>query len=144
MKRILPGAILAALLIQSPVKAQPMLRGEAWSCSLDDIGSTLTLCEQALEPGIGHKYITDVIAQSTGLASVTFSLKTGTGANCGTGTEILLLKSAVGNRLAVTANLLPTDISLKTPIQIPRDQDLCVLGGTQTSVVVQIQGIVGP
>jgi len=137
------GAILGALLIQAPVKAQPRLRGEAWSCSVDDVGSTLTLCEDALEPGIGHRYITDVIAQSTGQASVTFGLWAGTGVNCEGGTVSLAPEAAVVNRLATTAILLPTVLSLQTPLQIPRGMNFCVSGGKQTNVTVQIQGTIG-
>ncbi len=128
-----------------PAKAQPMIRGEAWNCSLDNVGATLTLCKQATEPGTGHRYITDVIAQSTTATAGLFLIRAGTGTNCGTGTVSVLPAAATVPRLVYAGNaLLPVVVSLTTPIQVPRDKDLCVIGTATNTISIQIQGTVGP
>jgi len=128
-----------------PAKAQPMIRGEAWTCSLDDIGATLTLCKQATEPGTGHRYITDIIAQSTTATAGLFLIRAGTGTNCGTGTVSVLPAAATVPRIVYAGNaLIPVVFSMTTPIQVPRDKDLCVIGTATNTISIQIQGTVGP
>jgi hypothetical protein len=125
-----------------PVKAYPAT-GQ-WSCSLDDVGATLTLCQEGVEPGVGHFYITDIAAQSTTATAGLFLVRAGTGTNCGTGTVSVFPAAATVPRVAYPGNsLLPLAMSFTTPIKVPANKDICVIGTATNTVTVQIQGTMG-
>lgn len=124
-----------------PVQAQSP--GENWTCSLDDIGATLTRCIVAAEPG-STRYITDIVAQSTTTTGGQWLLQTGTGTNCATGKVSLFPSAATAVRLGSPANTAaPAVFQFKTPIRVPPDKDLCLLGKATDTTTVQISGYVG-
>lgn len=116
-----------------------------WTCSLDDIGATLTRCIIALPDQTTTRYLTYVVAQSTTTTGGQFLLQFGTGTNCGTGTTSLLPSGASAVRLGAPANTAaPAVIALPTPLKIPAGKDLCVLGKATDTFTGQLGGFVGP
>jgi hypothetical protein len=143
MGRVLILGVLA-LLYASVADAQLYIRSgglsQAWTCSLDNIGTTLTECQAA--PGTGKQlYVTDIKAQSTTATAGQFLLRYGTGANCGTGTTSLLPSAATVVRLAAPANTAPpTDIHFLTPLAVPINNAICLLGVVTNTVTIQLSG----
>jgi hypothetical protein len=120
-----------------PVQAQTL--GPLWSCSLDNIGATLTLCSKA--QGTKMLYITDIVAQSTTSTAGLMLLETGTGTDCGTGTAALYPSAAAVARLVYTANTAaPTALHFQSPIAVRAGLDLCVIGTATNTVTIQMQG----
>lgn len=133
----------------APARAQTS--GPTWTCSLDDIGATLTKCTVTpnIDPGM-RKYITDVVVQSTTSTSGQFLLRTGTSthsggsANCGTATASLLPSAATAARLTAPANTAaPTVLRFGTPVEIAPNKDLCVLGVATNTTTIQVNGTIG-
>lgn len=131
------------LLPEPTVQAQAGI-GPSWTCSLDDIGATLTRCIAAPEPGMS-RYITDIVVQSTTTTGGQWILQTGTGSNCAT-TKVSLLPSAASVvRFGAPANTsAPGVIQFKTPVQVPDGKDLCLLGKATDTTTIQISGYVAP
>ena len=147
MKRLIVGvACLCLLAVSLAADAQMYIRqGGAttdWTCSLDNIGATLTECKAA--PGAGKQlFLTDVIAQSTTTTAGNFLLRTGTGTNCGTGTVSLLPAAATVIRYAAPANtVVPLTIHLITPIPAPVNTAICLLGVGTNTVTATLSGFV--
>jgi hypothetical protein len=132
------------LLCASVADAQLYIRSgglnQQWTCSLDNIGTTLTQCVAA--PGAGKTlYITDIQAQSTTGTAGQFLLQTGTGSNCATGTASLWPSSASVVRAAAPANTVPpTDVNFQTPLSAPANTAICVLGVITNTVTIQLSG----
>lgn len=150
----LAGSLLLAVLMLVGVsarKAQAQIpaanQASLWTCSLDDIGATLTKCVLTPAPPADSTlgtYVTTVVAQSTTTTSGNFILRYGTGTNCGTGTVSLLPSAASAARLAAPASTAaPTVISLASPLKIPAGKDLCVLGVATNTFTGQISGYYG-
>lgn len=135
---------LAVGLLMLQVPAGAAERGEAWTCSVDAIGATLTLCQT----NVGHSnrlYLTDVVIQSTTTTVGQFLLRGGTGANCGADTVSLFPSAATVVRIAYTANTAaPTVISLKTPVSTARGSDLCILCIATQTCSAQLSGFAAP
>jgi len=114
-----------------------------WSCGLNAIGTTLTECQAA--PGASLRlYITDVISQSNTATAGLFTLRFGTGANCGTGTGNLFFSSASA-LMASPANTVPVNhFHLTTPIAVTANNALCVLGVVTNTTNIQILGYTAP
>ena len=126
------------------LQAQNKAPGEAWTCSLDNLGATLTLCHDRAEVG-QRLWITDIIARSTTSTAGLMLLQYGTGTNCGTNTLSLLPSSASAVRLAYPATTSPPlVIRLATPIAPPTGKDLCVLATGTNTASLQIIGYVAP
>lgn len=133
-----------------PVHAQTRAGSVFFTCSVDNIGATLTLCQSA--PVLNQRlYITDIVAQSTTATAGLMLLQTGTAqaiggtANCGTGTLSLYPSSAAVPRIAYNANTgPPTVVSLQMPIVVTQNKDLCVIGTAVNTVTLQITGYVAP
>jgi hypothetical protein len=148
----LAGVALMAVIIglisgpvQRTVEAQPT--GQRWECSLDAF-STLARCASAPSDGTTI-YITDIIGQSNGLLGGVWSLQAGTGVNCATGTVAVLPSSAATNRFwfpcsgAAGGELCQTiPISLRTPIRVPKDKDLCAAAAVASTI--QLYGYLAP
>lgn len=151
MRKLLVAALALALLVggaafESPAHAQIPDAGQAslWTCSLDDIGATLTRCAIAHTDTAQTMYVTTVVAQSTTTTAGNFILRYGTGTNCGTDTRSLLPSAATAARLAAPASTAaPTVISLASPLKIPAGKDLCVLGVATNTFTGQISGFYG-
>lgn len=114
-----------------------------WSCGLNAIGTTLTQCQAA--PGASLRlYITDVLAQSNTATAGLFTLRFGTGTNCGTGTGNLFFNSASA-LIAASANTAPPNDFLRTvPIAVPANNAVCVLGVATNTTNIQINGYTAP
>lgn len=145
MKKL--GLILAGLLIvATPGIAVETTNDSSatWSCSLDGIGATLTLCKVA--PNNGRRlYVTDIVAQSTTATAGLMLLRYGTGTNCGTGTTSIFPAAATVARYVYPANTAaPTAIRLDTPLEVPVGQDLCIIGTGTNTVTIEIRGKVKP
>ena len=151
------GAIVVAAWLTPPLlpvaDAQPLPPGEPFQCGADNIGATLTLLTgcQAPEPQ-QRRYITAIVAQSTTATGGQFilrygnSVRSGGAANCATST-VTLLPSAAGTnvRLAAPANTSPPAlIYLPTPIIVPPDKDLCVIGVGTNTTTIDVIGYVKP
>jgi hypothetical protein len=128
------------------VEAQSMNPGPSWSCSLDDIGATLTRCAVGSDVPSGlARYITDITAQSTTTTGGGFILRTGTGTNCATGTVSLFPSAATAARWGAAANTAaPSTLQFRTPILVPDGKDLCVLGRATDTTTIQIGGYLAP
>jgi hypothetical protein len=123
--------------------AQSPPPGEVWTCSLDDIGATLTLC-QPLVTGL-RLHLTTIVIQSTTATAGQFLIRAGTGANCATDTISLLPAAAAVPRLAYSGNtLFGTVTPLATPIVAPRDNDLCIICTATNTCSVQLIGYASP
>jgi len=152
-RKAVPVLFLASLLAfvgypwgDQPAQAQSFVPGPSWTCSLDAIGATLTRC--ALAPTGGDsgtkRFVTDIVAQSTTATAGQFILRTGTGTNCGTGTVSLFPSAATVIRFSAPGNgSAPTVISFRTPLEVPKDSDLCLLGVGTNTVTAQISGYLG-
>jgi hypothetical protein len=120
-------------------------QAQTWTCSLDNIGATLTLCIQAPSDPTVTRYLTYVVAQSTTTTAGQFILRYGTGTNCATGTVSLLPSAATAARIAAPANTAAaTVIALPSALKIPPGNDLCVLGVATNTFTGQLGGYVGP
>lgn len=115
-----------------------------WQCNLGAIGTTLTQCQAA--PGAGLRlYITDIFAVSTTTTSGLFTLRFGTGSNCGTGTGNVFFASAAAslpNGANNATSVKPW--SFLTPIAITANNALCVLGVVTNTTNIMISGYTAP
>lgn len=147
------GALFVALALAAtyfeppPVQAQIPDANQAtlWTCSLDDVGATLTRCAIATTDTPVTMYVTTVIGESTTATAGLFLLRYGTGTNCGTGTASLLPSAATVPRLQYPGNAAPpTVIALTTPLKVPAGKDLCLIGSATNTFTGQISGFYGP
>jgi hypothetical protein len=126
---------------------------EYWSCSLDDIGATLTECiasvtSRPLSTLTQEKLIvTDIVAQSTTTTGGLALIRYGTAANCGTGTTSLIPSAATVPRLFYGASTgAPLVIHLDPGLVVPAalfqaaHPRLCVIGTAVNTVSIQISG----
>jgi len=124
----------------TPVQAQS---GEAWECSLDAVGASLTLCEPA-QSGL-RLYVTDIVMQSTTATGGLMLIRSGTGAACGTGTLSMLPSAATVPRIAYPGNTVhTTHINLETPVAGARNADLCVICTVTNTCSIQLTGFAAP
>lgn len=147
------------LTTMSPVRAQSLTPGIPWSCSLDDVGATLTKCvvSKGSMPYDSltqeRLYITDLVAQSTTATVGQFILRYGTGTNCGTGTTSLFPAAATVVRFAYPPNtaaplviqfanplIVPASVSAATGAEHPH---LCALGIATQTLSLHVGGYVG-
>jgi hypothetical protein len=114
-----------------------------FSCGVTAIGTTLTQCQAA--PGAGLSlYITDVITQSNTATAGLFTLRFGTGANCGTGTGNLFFGSASALMASPANTVAVNHFHLSTPIVVTANNAVCVLGVVTNTTNAQINGYTAP
>lgn len=143
MKRALP-IVLMALAFGGQGHAQSRYAGPQWTCSLDAIGDGLTFCIQAPEFGMS-RYVTDVVAQSTGVAAGLFTLHSGTGVACSVDTAPILVPASTVQRLAAAApTAAPTNLHFSPPLVVPRGKHMCAEGDPDNSVTIQVVGFTAP
>jgi len=151
MKRLIAFVIAVCVIelgvlawgLKGPVNAQSSPSGEAWTCSVDNIGATLTLCKASKNNY--RLYITDVLVQSTTATGAGFLLRYGTGSACGTGTVSLLPSGAAVPRIGYpAATSAPTKLSFVTPISAPKDTDLCIICTVTNTCTAQLSGYAAP
>lgn len=91
-------------------------------------------------PGTNRSiYITDILfsASAAGIAADAFpTLKFGTGGTCGTGTGIAWA--------LLTAAATAAPMSLRTPIKVPANNELCWISSTAGSKFVFLSGYIAP
>jgi hypothetical protein len=115
----------------------------SWTCGLAAVGATLTQCQAA--PGAGLKlYITDIITQSATTTSGLWTLRYGTGANCVTGTGNIFANSASATLANAASTLVSPVRSFSTPIAIPANNAVCVLGVATNTTNITISGFTAP
>lgn len=132
---------LTCVLLAAGVSAA---EGQPWTCGLDNIGNTLTLCKSNDEP-LKRLYITDIVAQSTTTTVGQMLIRYGTGSACGTGTTSILPSAATAVRLAYPpSTAAPLHLRFVTPVIVPAAQDLCVLGIATQTLTIQINGYLAP
>lgn len=115
-----------------------------WTCGLNAIAATLTQCQAA--PGAGLSlYITDIQVQTTTTTSGTYSIQTGTGTNCGTGTAALFPVSGTANRFnaPITSNAMAS-INFMSPLKVPANSAVCLIGVATNTISAQMVGFVAP
>lgn len=114
-----------------------------WSCDLNAIGTTLTQCQAA--PGAGLRlYITNIVAQSNTATDGLWTIRFGTGTNCGTGTGNLLFGSASALVCAPRNTTLPVVMPFNTPISVTAANAVCVLGVVTNTTNIHIDGYTAP
>lgn len=154
MKRALLILLAVALLLPSGSRAQSGYLGQAWTCSLDNLADTITLCVSAAEPGM-RRYITDIVAQSTtALGSGLFQLQyntavaSGGAVDCGVDGLTLFppgIDPSLAGRFAASVNTTKaTAVSFSQPLIVPAGKDLCILGDPTNPVTVQLSGYIAP
>jgi hypothetical protein len=114
-----------------------------WSCGLNAIGTTLTQCQAA--PGAGLRlYITDVVSQSNTATAGLFTIRFGTGTNCGTGTGNLFYNSASALMASPANTVAVNHFHLTVPIAVTANNAICVLGVATNTTNIQINGYTAP
>lgn len=115
-----------------------------WSCTLSGIAATLTQCQAA--PGAGLSlYVTDIVVQTTTTTSGTYAVQYGTGTNCGTGTAALFPGGATANRWnAPITTSATSNFSFTTPLVVPANNALCVIGVATNTIRIQMNGYTAP
>ena len=144
MRRLWLALIVMALLL--PAKGETQITGYLWTCSLDNLADSNTVCVVAPEPWM-RRYITDISAQSTTANAGLFNLVHGTGTNCATGETQLFppIGGASASRYAAAGNVVaPTVAVLGQTIIVPSGKDLCAIGDATNAVTIQISGYVAP
>jgi len=136
---------LATFMITSRSTVQGQnTRYETWTCAVDALGATLTLCEPNKGPDMSL-YITDIVASSTTTTPAQFLLRSGTGTNCATGTVSVFPESSTVVRIPYMGNTThPTRLNFQTPPIVPKGKDLCVICTGTNLCVMQIFGTVAP
>lgn len=143
--RVLPlvVAVFALIGLRGDAQAQSS-PGIDWACSVDDVGATLTQCKSAPEPG-WRLYLTDVVVTSTTATAGLFLLRTGTDANCGTGTASLAPSAATVQRIPYLGNTgAPTVLQFRTALKAPLASSICIICSATNTCSVQMSGYVAP
>ena len=136
--------ILFLLLLSAvPADAQVYTRvgslGQSWTCSLAGLAATLTEC-QALVANRKY-YITDVFVGTTTSTSGSYSIQSGTGANCGSNTTAVFpINSTSARFLAPVVANASAMASFTTPIPVTISHAVCVIGTTTNTINIQIAG----
>lgn len=117
-----------------------------FACSATGIAATLTQLTNCGAPGAGLSYyITSIVAGSTTATAGNFLLRYGTSANCGTGTTSIYPQAettAVGFLPANTAT--PFTLMYPTPIKVPANNLICVLGVATNTTRIDVAGFIAP
>lgn len=115
-----------------------------FTAGFNAIAASLTQIQAA--PGAGLRlYLTSIFVQTTTATSGTYAFQTGTGTNCGTGTAALFPVSGTANRFnaPIAANSL-ANFSFSTPLVVPVNTALCVIGVATNTVSGQVVGYIAP
>jgi hypothetical protein len=116
--------------------------GKLLSCGVTGIGTTLTEVCAAPASGISI-YIKEVISHTTTGTVGLFTLRFGTGANCGAGTGNLFFASASALMGNPGNTVAPNHFRFATPIKVTAANAVCVLGVVTNTSNVQILGWTG-
>lgn len=114
-----------------------------WTCMLNAIGNSLTECKAAPASGLSL-YITDVVTQSNTSTAGLFTLRYGTGTNCGTGTGNLFMNSASALMASPANTVAVNHFHLTTPVKVTAANALCLLGVATNTTNATITGYTAP
>ena len=136
------AVLLSVVTLPTPV-AEAQITGENWTCSVDDVGATLTRCKVAA-PGY-RLFLTGVSIVSTTATAGQYLIRYGTGTNCGTGTTSLLPSAASVVRFGYVANTLGTSpLTLSPGVPAAKSTDICILCVATNTCTVQMTGYAAP
>lgn len=115
-----------------------------WTCSLDNLGATLTQCQAA--PTVGSLYITSLVAYSTTGTAGTFAVRSGTGAACVTATTGVLPGGAITRTFTAPINTVqPYVWSFPLPgIKLTTLHALCAIGVVTNTTTITMSGYNAP
>jgi len=145
MKRLIALVFFLCFLLTGLGHAQNYIRlgnlTASWRCSLVGLGATLTQCQAVPLESQNRHYITDIIVQTTTTTPGTYSIQTGTGTNCATGTAALFPSTGTSDRFdapAIAQGL--NSINFVTPLQPPAGAAICVIGEATDTTDIVIHG----
>jgi len=149
LRRLLLVAAFALATV-APAAAQGLRPvGVPFQCGADNIAATLT--ELTGCPALSQAspllryYITTIVTQSTTTTGGTFSLQSGTGTNCGTGTAKIIPSSVTTARMSSPASTSPAGvISFEMPVPVTPGHALCVLGVATNTTTISVYGFIAP
>src|SRR5882672_5593540 len=118
-----------------------------WSCGITAIGATLTQC-QAAPAASTSLYITDITAVSDTATAGSYTLRSGTGTNCATGTATIFpaVASITAGKIPYPGNTanLPIWHSFGTPIKVAAASAVCAICVATNTCTVSMQGFTAP
>lgn len=119
--------------------------GEYWTCSVDDIGNTLTQCAGVPPDGASRYYLTNVVIASTTATGGEYILRYGTGANCATGTTSFFPAAATVVRFGFPGNTAAAGtVTLMTPVSTAPGTAICILCIATNTCSATLTGYVAP
>jgi hypothetical protein len=117
-------------------------------CTADNIAASLTELTGCGVPGASLSiYITNLIAVSTTTTAGTFQVRYGTGTNCGTGTVAIFPPVSTSRTYGLPASNAatgPFNLPLFTPVKIPANNAVCVIGAATNTTNIIITGFIAP
>ena len=141
---------LAFLADALPVQSQESWKrtGTRFTCSVDNIAASLTEMTgcPVLAANAGQTpsyYVSTIVAQSTTATGGQFTISTGTGTNCGTGTTVFLASNTA--RFSAAANTgAATEMKFDPPLKATAGHALCVLGVATNTTTAVVTGYIAP
>lgn len=148
MKTLL-AALALLLATVTADEAQAEVTPVPFTCNLDNIAATLTICQVA--PGDGLTlYVTGVHAASTTGTTGTMAIRSATAlakggaANCATATTGVL-PAGVTRTVSLPINTAaPFQWSFPSGVRITPGHDLCVIGAATNTTTISISGFIAP
>lgn len=117
------------------------------TCAATGIAASLTQLTNCTTAAVGSNsyYIVSMQFQSTTATSGTFSVQSGTGTNCGTGTTAVFPVSATANRF----NAPPTtagmaNVNFMVPLKVTAGHAVCIIGVATNTTSLQLEGFIAP
>lgn len=118
-----------------------------WHCGKTAIAATLTECKAAPASGL-KAYVTDIHVVSDTATAGSYTLRYGTGTNCGTGTTTLFpdVSSITTGKIPYPANTanVPQSHSFLTPLQPAAANAVCVICVATNTCTISMQGYEAP
>lgn len=115
--------------------------GTAWTCGLAGLAASLTECK-ALAAGRTY-YITDIVVGTTTTTAGDYSIQSGTGTNCGTGTTAVFpaAPGTTSSRFKAPISSGPVGvISFKVPLAVTAAHAVCVIGTATNTININVSG----
>jgi len=117
---------------------------EDFTCGVTKVGTDLVECKAVPASTSQRYHITQIITQSTTATANQYSVQSGTGTACATGTTAVFPADAVTTKYVGPTNAqAPHIISFfPTPLHITAGHAICVLGIATQLTTMQISGYV--
>jgi len=140
MKKLL--CVLLICLLPITAHGQTVLP-RTWKCSLSALVAALTECQAVPTNAADRHILTDIIVQTTTATAGDYSIQTGTGTNCATGTAALFPSTGVNSRFKAPIAANPAAvISLRTFLAAPAGAAVCVIGTGTNTINIELIGII--